>query len=174
PQQPTNAPNFKLDPEQLNRVSGGMDFTKSISRDDLSKVAAGGEEAVGALVNVLNKFGQQVFSTSAQFSSHMTEAGYNNAQQAIDRGLPNVVKQQLTRSELMASNPKLREPALQPLVTAIQSQIAQKHPNATSQEVNAMLEQYFSEVGKTFAKPDQQAQKPSGSQEYDFSSFLQG
>ena len=88
-----------------------MDFSRSVSREDLAKVAQGGEEAIGALVNVLNNFGREVFSMSAQFSSHMTESGYNTAQQVLNTGLPNLVKKQVTQNELFQSNPKLRDPA---------------------------------------------------------------
>lgn len=172
--QSNQAPNFKLNPQQLNQVTGNLNFAKSVNQDDLAKIVQGGEEAVGALVNVLNSVGREIFSTNAQFSSHMTEAGYNSAQQAIDRGLPNLVKKQFTQNELFQANPKLREPALQPLVMAIQSQIAQKYPNASPQEVNGMVDKYFSEVvSKSFSKDSESPQAQSGkSNNYDFSSFL--
>lgn len=172
--QPNQAPNFRIDPEQLSKVTGNLDFTKSVSREDLAKIAAGGEEAVGALVNVLNSFGRDVFSTNAQFSSHMTEAGYNSAQQAIDRGLPTLVKKQFTQNELFQSNPKLREPALQPLVMAIQDQISKKYPNASPSEVNGMVDRYFNDhVSKAFVKEGTEAPQGQPSQvNQDFSSFL--
>ena len=176
PTQQNQAPNFRIDPKQLSQVTGNMDFSKSVSRDDLAKIVQGGEEAVGALVSVLNSVGREIFSTNAQFSSHMTEAGYNTAQQAINQGLPNLVKKQFTQNELFAANPKLRDPALQPLVMAIQSQITQKYPNASAGEVNGMVDKYFNDVvAKSFNKDGQgQPQNQSGSvANYDFSSFLQ-
>ena len=176
PTQQNQAPNFRIDPKQLSQVTGNMDFSKSVSRDDLAKIVQGGEEAVGALVSVLNSVGREIFSTNAQFSSHMTEAGYNTAQQAINQGLPNLVKKQFTQNELFAANPKLRDPALQPLVMAIQSQITQKYPNASAGEVNGMVDKYFNDVvAKSFNKDGQgQSQNQSGPvANYDFSSFLQ-
>lgn len=176
PTQTNQAPNFRIDPKQLSQVTGNMDFAKSVSRDDLAKIVQGGEEAVAALVNVMNAVGREVFTTNAQFSSHMTEAGYNTAQQAINQGLPNLVKKQFTQNELFQANPKLRDPALQPLVMAIQSQITQKYPNASAGEVNSMVDKYFSDVvAKSFSKGDQgqQSQGQSGApSNYDFSSFL--
>lgn len=171
--QPNQAPNFKLDPQHLSKVSSQMDFSRAVSQDDLSKIAQGGEEAVGALMNVLNSVGRSIFSTNAQFTSHMTEQGYSTAQQAIDSGLPNLVKKQFSQNELFQTNPKLKEPALQPLVMAIQSQVAQKHPNATPSEVNAMVNQYFTEVvGKSFTPEQPQQQQSAQSQAFDFSSFI--
>lgn len=173
PTQPNQAPNFRIDPAQLSQVTGNMDFSKSVSRDDLAKIVNGGEEAVGALVNVLNSVGREIFSTNAQFSSHMTEAGYTSAQQAIDRGLPNLVKKQFSQNELFQSNPKLREPALQPLVMAIQDQIGKKYPNASPAEVNSMVDRYFSDhVSKAFTKEEPESPQSRAQGNFDFSSFL--
>lgn len=172
PTQQPSAPNFRIDPEQLQQVSGKLDFVKSVPREDLAKVAAGGEEAVEAMVNILNAVGRNVFSMNAQFASNMTESGYNNAQKAISTELPTLVKKQLSQQELFESNAKLRDPALQPLVLAIQSQVTQKYPNASPSEVNAMVSRYFSEtVAGAFAKPaEENKQKDDGA--FDFSSFL--
>lgn len=174
PTQGNQAPNFRIDPQQLGKVTSQMDFSRSVSQEDLAQIVNGGEEAVGALMNVLNGVGRQIFSMNAQFTSHMTEQGYSTAQQAIDAGLPNLVKKQFSQNELFQSNPKLKEPALQPLVMAIQSQVAQKYPNATPSEVNAMVDQYFTEVvGKSFSKEDPKAQSQAASNaNFDFSSFI--
>lgn len=173
PTQSNQAPNFKLDPQHLSKVSSQMDFSRAVSQEDLGKIAQGGEEAVGALMNVLNTVGRSIFSMNAQFTSHMTEQGYNTAQKAIDTGLPSLVKKQFSQNELFQTNPKLKEPALQPLVMAIQSQVAQKHPNATPSEVNAMVNQYFTEVvGKSFAPEQDRQQQTAQNQSFDFSSFI--
>lgn len=174
PNQQGQAPNFKLNPEHLQQTAGKLDFTKAVNRDDLQKIAGGGDEAIGALMNVLNTFGQAVFSTNAQFSSHLTEAGYKAASESIDRGLPNLVKKQFAQSDLFTKNSKLRDPALQPLVLAIQSQISDRHPNASPAEVNAMVEQYFnSTVATAFKKEDdKESQGSKASLPDDFSSFL--
>lgn len=174
--QPTNqAPNFKLDPAQLSKVSGSMDFTKNISREDLTKIAQGGAEAVEALGNVLNSFGREVFGASAQFSSHMTESGYNSASGIIDKGLPGAIKRQLTEQHIYQANPKLKDPALQPLIGALQSQFSAKHPNASAQEINDLVSEYMTTVvGAAFTKEDPQVAAAQQSQNAaaDFSSFI--
>lgn len=176
PNQPTNqAPNFKLNPEQLKSVTGTMDFTKSVSREDLSKIAQGGEGAIEALGNVLNAFGREVFGASAQFSSHMTESGYQSASKVIDNGLPSAIKKQLTEQHIYQSNPKLKDPALQPLIGALQGQFSAKHPNATAQEINDLVSEYMTTVvGAAFTKEEPASaatQKQNGAT--DFSGFLQ-
>lgn len=167
-------PNFKIDPAQLNKVSSQMNFAKNVRQEDVAKIMQGGEEAVGALMNVLNAVGRDVFAMNAQFTSNMAESGYQAAQSSINSGLPNLVKQQFTRNELFESNPKLREPAMQPLVLAIQSQISQKYPNATAAEVNSMVDKYFNEVvAKSFApEPQRDTQQALQDEAFNFASFL--
>lgn len=173
PTQTNQAPNFRIDPSQLQQVTSRMDFSQSVSRDDLAKISAGGQEAVDALMNVLNTVGRNVFSNAAQFSSHMTEQGYSTAQQVLDKSLPNLVKKQQTQNELFQANPKLRDPALQPLVLAIQGQIQAKFPNATPSEVNSMANQYFTEVvSKSFAPEQSSDPKAQQNENFNFASFL--
>ncbi len=173
PDQPTTqAPNFKLDPAQLGKVTGSMDFTKNVSREDLAKIAQGGEAAIEAFGNVLNTFGREVFSASAQFSSHMTESGYQSASKVIDTGLPSAIRKQLTEQHLYQANPKLKDPALQPLIGALQSQFTTKFPNASPSEIQDLVSEYMTTVvGGAFAKEEPAATQKNAAP--DFSSFLQ-
>lgn len=174
-QQPNQAPDFKLNPEQLQQVTGKMDFTRNLNREDLAAIAQGGDAAVTALGNILNGFGRELFGASAQFSSHMTENGYKSASQIIDQGLPGLVRSQMTEQHLYTSNPKLKDPALQPLVGAMQSQFSAKYPNASPQEITDMVSKYFTTVvGGAFAKAEDPATagKNAVPASADFSSFL--
>jgi hypothetical protein len=171
--QPTSeAPNFKLDPAQLGKVTGSMDFMKNINREDLGKIAQGGESAIEALGNVLNTFGREVFGASAQFSSHMTESGYQSASKVIDNGLPSAIKRQLTEQHLYQANPKLKDPALQPLIGALQTQFTSKYPNASAQEIEGLVSEYMTTVvGGAFTKEEPAARQQAKAAP-DFSSFL--
>lgn len=173
PKQGEAAPNFKINPEQLKQVTSGMDFSRSINREDLAKVAQGGEEAVAALSSILNNFGKELFNTNAQFTSHMTESGYNTAAQLINRDLPSAVTKQMSAQELYTQNPKLRDPALQPLVSALQHQFSSQHPNATAQEINSLVTEYLGgTVAGAFAKPEPAPKQGGNNAQSDFSGFL--
>ena len=172
-QQQPNGPNFQLDPAKLSERLQQTDFTKSVSRENAAKIMAGGEEGLNAMMDVLNTFGRDVFAKAATFSSNMAESSYQHATTAASRSIPDLVTQQLTQNELFNANPKLRDPALQPMVQAIQSQIRAKHPNATPTEVNGMVNKYFNDhVAKAFAPDQQQSTQKSANTSDDFSSFL--
>lgn len=172
-QQQQQAPNFKIGQEQLQKVVSGLNFTQGIQQNDLQKIAQGGEEAVVALQSILNDFGKNVFAQSAHFSAHMTENGYTAAQKEISTGLPGVVRNHMAATSMYEANPKLRDPALQPLVGAMQQQFAAKFPNATPAEINNMVTEYFgTTVAGAFQKPEPKQQSTSSNQAVDFSSFL--
>lgn len=171
-QQASQGPNFKLNPQQLQTAVSSMDFAKNVSQEDMQKIFAGGQDAMQAFSNVLNQFGRNLFSTNAQFSSNLVESGYNASQQSLQSGLPSMVKKQFSQQELFQANPKLRDPALQPLVLAIQSQITEKFPSASPSEVNSMVEQYFNKTVAGAFTQDTPQQQQSGPRNDDFSSFL--
>lgn len=171
-QQQGQEPNFRLDPAKLNEQLANASFTGAIKPEQVQKILAGGEEAVGALMDVLNTFGRDVFSKSANFSSNMAENSYAHATRSVKNGLPDLVKSTLSQQELFTANPKLRDPALQPMVQAIQGQIQAKHPNASPGEVNAMVNQYFDRVKGAFTKEEAPQQKNNTADAADFSSFL--
>lgn len=149
-----------------------MDFAKSVNREDLAKIAQGGESAIEALGNVLNTLGREVFAQSAQFSSYMTDSGYQSASKVIDSGLPGAIKKQLTEQHLYQANPRLKDPALQPMIGALQTQFSQKYPNASPQEIESLVTQYMTEVvGAAFTK-EEPASKQQAAAAPDFSSFL--
>lgn len=175
-QQGNQAPNFQLTPEQLSGVTSKMNFASGISQDQFAKVAAGGQEAAQALADIVNQVGRQAFTASAQFSSNLTEAGYNTANQRIGAALPTLVTNHLAKDSLYQANPKLRDPAIQPMVEALQSQLQMKNPNATPQEINASVNAYFERVQQVIGAPAAAANAQAASTQADFgdfSSFLQ-
>lgn len=172
--QPGNAnPNFILNQQQLGEVVSKQDFTKSISQEDLAKIAAGGQDAIGALSNVLNNFGREVFSRSAQFSSHMTDSGYRVAQQALDRSVPEAIRRQSVTHDMYEKYPKLRDPALQPMIAAVTNQFAEKYPNSTKSEINDMVSQYVDQFASAFKPVETPNTATKNDAAGDFSSFLQ-
>lgn len=171
--EPGNAnPNFILNPEHLGQVVSKQDFLKSINQEDLAKIAAGGQDAVAALSNVLNTFGREVFSRSAQFSSHMTDSGFRVAQQALDRTVPEVIRRQAVTHDMYEKYPKLRDPALQPMIAAITNQFAEKYPNSTKSEINEMAAQYVEQFASAFKTEEPAGKAQQSNAAADFSSFL--
>jgi hypothetical protein len=72
---------------------------------------------------------------------------------------------------LYQSNPKLKDPALQPMIGALQTQFTSKYPNASAQEIESLVSEYMvNVVGAAFTKESPAKQKAT--QDPDFSSFM--
>lgn len=171
-QQGSQAPNFQLSQEQLSSVTGKMDFTRGINPEQFNKIAAGGQEAVQAFQEVINHVGRQAFQASAQFSSNLTERGYEVAQKQVSNSLPSLVTNHLAKDSLYQANPKLRDPAIQPMVEALQMQLQTKNPNATPQEINTAVQSYMERMQQAMAPAATPNQQTTGEVREDFSSFL--
>jgi hypothetical protein len=141
-----NAPNPEstgFSPEKMMEAAGKVDFSKVLNREDLQKISAGGEEAVNALMNALNKTAQTVFGQSTVVTQKLVERAVADAKADFLKEIPGLVKKQSLNESLAADNPAFSNPALQPVITALQSQLAEKYPKATTAELRTMAMEYL-------------------------------
>lgn len=171
------APLLNVDPKSLAEVSKRTDFTKLIQPEQLTAIAAGGEEAVKAFASAMNRVAQGVYAQSSFAATKIAEAAVTKAKEQWEAELPQHVKRQTVSETLRTENPALSHPAAAPLLNAIEAQITQKHPNASSAEITAMANNYLSEFAKAVNAPqlkrDQQAAASKQADgETDWSSYL--
>ena len=162
-----------VDPKKIMESAGKVDFAKAISPEILSKIQAGGADATSALVQALNSVAQTVHAQGVIASTKLLEHGLTEAQKRYDAQLPGLVKRHSTSESLLADNPVFSNPALQPLVGALQEQLQRKNPNATGAEIQQQVVDYFNAVGTTFApKPPEQKNSRGARSEDDWSKFF--
>jgi hypothetical protein len=76
--------------------------------------------------------------------------------------LPQHIKQQQVSTTMRDSNPIFSNPAVQPIISALEIQMTQKYPNATPTEITSMAKQYVEALGTAFTpKPAASASKDS-------------
>lgn len=163
---------FHLDQEKFGQTLAKTSFTQGISQEDLAKISAGGDEAVKALVNVINKVGQNSFGAAVKFASNVGDTAVSHARTSLTNDMPGLIRKHSASDSLFQAHPALRDPAAQPLVEAMQSQFTRQFPNATGPEINDMVVKYFETVPQLFTKPQSQQTKPQGSEQANFGSFL--
>lgn len=174
PSNPTEqADPFDLDPQKFQETAAKMDFTKSISKEDLAKIAAGGEDAVAALASVINKVGQQSFLAAGTFAAKAVQSGMQHTRSSLAQELPDQFRRQTAKEDLFANNPSLRDPAAEPLIVGMQQQFAKQFPNASAKEINDMVTDYLGNQLPNLFKPKQSQDTRKQSDSHDFSSFLQ-
>lgn len=172
-----NAPfRFNVDPAKIRQQSRTVDFTKAITPELMTKINAGGPEAMSALITAMNTIGQEVLAQSSQVNAKVLEAGLDASSSRMTKRLPGLVKSQAISEALREDNPLFQNPAVTPLLDAVQEQMQRKFPNATAAEIKAHAQKYLvgfaAEANKAFkVEPNKSANARSsgGFEEYDWS-----
>lgn len=174
-----NAPNPNasvfgaIDPKKFMEAAGKIDFSKAISPEQLQAIQTGGEPAMAAFAAAMNKVAQGVYAQSAFATTKIVEQAVAKSKESFLAELPQHIKKQTVTDSLRAENPIFSNPAVQPVIAALEAQMTVKYPNATAPEITAMAKQYVEALGTSFspkAKVDPNA--PKGAKgEIDWSEF---
>lgn len=165
---------FSPDPAKIMEAAGKVDFTKILNKDALAKVQAGGEEAVQAMAVLLNQTAQAVYGQSTVAASKIVEQALSQAEQKFASRVPTLVNQKAAQAKLLSANKALANPAVAPIVTLIQEQLAAKYPNATSDELAEMAGEMMKGAANVFAPaPETSAPDKGKKADDDWSDFLQ-
>ena len=176
-----NAPNPNagvfgtIDPKKFMEAAGKIDFSKAVTPEQLQAISAGGEGAMKSFAEAMNKVAQGVYAQSAFATTKIVEQAVAKSKETFLAELPQHIKRQTVTDNLRSENPIFSNPAVQPIISALEAQMTVKYPNATAPEITQMAKQYVEALGSSFAakpKPDANADKGKKG-ETDWSTFLQ-
>lgn len=175
---PNLADSFKaLDPAKVMETAKTMDFSRAVTPELMAKVAAGGQDAVAALGQIINGLGQTVSGQQTVVAGKLIEQALEAQRADIMRQLPTLVRQHAVGDSLQGLNPALSNPALAPMVDAMKAQAIAKNPTASAAEISKYVNGYFESLGAVFAPkvpdaPEVVAAKARQAQDFDFSKFI--
>ena len=163
-----------VDPAKLMEAAKKIDFSKSVTPEIMQRVAAGGEDGMRAMLEAMNASAQSVYAQSAFATTKIVEQALSKAQESYDAKIPSMIKKHQVSDNLRQENPIFSNPAVQPIISALEAQMTVKFPNASATEITNMAKQYVEQLGTSFApKPADTAKNKSKKEEMDWSSFLQ-
>ena len=165
-----------VDPKKFMEAAGKIDFSRVVTPEQLQSISAGGEAAQAAFAAALNSVAQGVYAQSAFATTKIVEQALNKSKETFLSELPTHIKKQTVTDSLRAENPIFSNPAVQPIISALEAQMTVKYPNATAPEITQMAKQYVEALGSSFApKPKALDGGPKNKKgETDWSSFLEG
>jgi hypothetical protein len=138
-------------------------------------MAAGGQDAVNTMLEVMNSMSQRAYLQSTLAGIKVTETALNKADGIYRGQIPSLVKSAAAADGLRAQDSMdLSHPALAPIVNAFQTQFQIKNPNATAGEIQSQVVAALQAVGQVLnpGKTDS-SRNAAKSQEEDWSSFLE-
>lgn len=151
-----------VDPKRFMEAAGKIDFSKAVTPEQLQAISAGGDGAMKAFAESMNKVAQGVYAQSAFASTKIVENALAKSRENFLAELPQHIKQQQVSTTMRDSNPIFSNPAVQPIISALEIQMTQKYPNATPTEITSMAKQYVEALGTAFTpKPAASASKDS-------------
>jgi hypothetical protein len=166
-----------LDSKALMESARQVDFAKVLKPEQLQAISQGGEAAMKAFAESLNSVAQTVYGQSALATTKIVEQAMAKNKESSDKQMQEMVKKFSVNEGLQANNPLLNNPALAPIVGALTDSLTRKNPSATSAEIQAQVNDYFNQLGTTFApKPPASVDKNSGraAKNEDWEKFLLG
>lgn len=150
PKEDPNAPK-PLSAQAMMEAAGKVDFTKVLNPEDLAAISKGGDDAVKALAVLLNKTAQTVYGQSLVVANELVDRKVQEAEATFASRVPGLVKQSAAGEQLLQNNPALKDPAVAPVVAAIQKQLMTRYPSASATELQQLAAEYFSSAAKKFA-----------------------
>lgn len=161
------AKTFNLD--KLPELVSQMDFTKSVTPEQLQQISAGGQEAMTAFAQVLGAVSRDTYAQSTATTASMVEAAVAKARQEFEASLPSAVRQAQAVDTVKQQNPLVNDPAFSPVVSAVTSQFLKRFPEATPADINNHINGYFDMMASKVngAKVD-----PNAPKETDWSQFF--
>lgn len=138
---------FDTDPAKLAEAIGGLNFMQgAITPDLMAKIEAGGQEAIQATMQMVNKSNQNVMTAALQASAKMVESAVAKVTPVMDQKVSQQLKQQSVEATLRESNPVFATPSGEFLLTAVRDAMMKKYPNATSAEIKDNAQQFIKDI----------------------------
>jgi hypothetical protein len=144
PNAPKDVPfSFNSDPAKLLETAKSVDFTKTISPEVMARIQAGGSDAQQAMLEAMNSASQLSFAHSSHSTAKIVEQALQAQEQRFKDLLPNLIKQHSVSDSFRNDNPLMNDPALAPMIGALQSQFTKQYPNATAVEIKNHVNEFL-------------------------------
>lgn len=162
---------FNVDQAKIIEAAKGKDFKQAITPEITAAIAAGGEGAVQAMMELMNGVAQSVYAQSVFAGTQLIERGVAG-QFARSSEVPDLIRKHSTNAALAEANPLYTNPAVAPLFEMAKNQMLVKYPNATPSELTALTNNYMNQFAEAVKGPQTAAEAATKApKETDWSTF---
>jgi len=136
-------PLFNIDDRALSAAAANTNFSGVVTPELMTRIAAGGEDGMKAMMEGMNKMSQATYAQSARATAGIVEAALAKQAKAFEAKLPDIIKGQSVSESLRESNPIFNHPAAAPMLDVLQQQLRVKNPTATQTELKDMAQKFL-------------------------------
>lgn len=163
-QDPLYQPLFQLKAEDVQKGAATLDFTAGIKPELFQAVAAGGEEAVAAMRQIMNETARAAFAGSVMNSQHLVNGGFAKHAQALDQVLPTRIRDHAVNTT-KSEDPVFSHPAVAPVVNSLRTVIAKNNPNLSAAEAQKQVEDFIGGIAEAIGASKQTQQQQTAAKE---------
>lgn len=136
-------PLFNVDPAKLLESAKTINFAGSIPAELATKALGGDVQAFSQAINAVT---QTAYAHAVFASTQMIEEALKRHTSKFTKMFPGMVRQVMLRDSTASNkNPVFSNPATAPLLKGLMQQMAQKHPTASTAQLQDMAETYLGE-----------------------------
>jgi len=158
--------------EGLQQLAQSIDITASIPAELKAAIAAGGQGALDAMVQLQNHTAQQMFAQNAAVTNALIEQAMKKMQDGADVAIDRRIKSLNVADTTFANNPALKDPLVAPIVASLQQRAIQKYPQASTTEINALVSAGLAKLGNVLNPAPVVATKTNGNEDQDWLNWL--
>lgn len=165
-------PLFNVSQDTLLATARKQDFKPVVTQEQMQAIAAGGQEAINAMAEMINNATQVGYAQSVLATTKLIDGALNKSNFAKSADVESRIREVQLRTSLREENPVFSDPAYAPMLETAQKQFQVKYPTATSKELKDMAINYLTGMAQklTPPKPDATSSKQQPSENWD--SFL--
>lgn len=162
---------FNFKPEDVTKAAGQLDFTASINPELFSQVAAGGDQAIAAMKEIINGAVRSSFVASTVNTGNLLNDGFGRHSKNIDAALPTRIKNYEVATR-QSDDPVLSHPAVTPFLQSMKAMLRATNPGMSAEDIQSTAETYVSGLGQAVnMKSQQTATKKEEAQETNWLKF---
>jgi len=173
-----NAPKPFLDnisEEAVLKAAKTVAFTNAVTPEIREKISKGGAEAQEAFMEALNMVAQDVYGKTALAGTQITKKALEEMKSDFLKELPKLIREQTVKGSASKLNPVFKDPALAPVVAALEQTFTAKYPNADADEIAGMVQTYMDDMTSHLQGSKAPTKKPSrsknGTDDIDWDAF---
>lgn len=138
-----NGPVFNVTPQQIQAEAAKMNFAATVAPEIIQKALTGDANAFAQAINIAS---QNAFAHATHATTIMVDKALEKRLGEFSAKLPDQIRDYQAQTGLANENPMFSNPAVKPLVTMVQKQMATQFPTATPEQINAHVKEYLTGV----------------------------
>lgn len=158
-QQQQGQPLFNVSQDKLLATARMQSFKETATPEHMAAIAQGGEAAVGAMLDLMEKVTQQGYAQSVFATTKLIEGAIDKSGFAKAADLESQIRNVQLKNSLHETNPVFSNPAYAPMLEMAQKQFQVKFPNATATELRKLAGDYITGMAEQITAPARQQQQ---------------